>query len=403
MSMKSLKSLSLLSLAVTTALAGCAQQVSAPATPATPAAQAAAPAAPAARATMAPSAEVRREALAQGLYELAYSARQDAVFVTSSGGFGPTAAPSRVLRLHPDTLAVEAEIPLERRGFGVTLDDAANRLYVGNTNDGAITVIDTAANQVIGVVQLAQKTKVTGPDGKEAERYPHNFREMVVDPARHRLYAPGLTFKDSALYVVDTHSLTVEKVLPGFGFVATGVTLDARTGKLYVSNAQGQLFTVDTGSLDVSKVETAAGDQLLNVVWDERGKRVLATDQGLELFDGMRAKAGGLADYQRRGTGNQVVALDPATGKALATLPTGEGPVALLLDEQRQRLYVTNRGAGTLSVFDSRSNALLQTVTLPTHPNSLALDAKRNVLYVTVKNGEKDPKGSDESVARIRF
>lgn len=42
-------------------------------------------------------------------------------------------------------------------------------------------------------------------------------------------------------------------------------------------------------------------------------------------------------------------------------------------------------------------------MTLPTHPNSLALDAKRNVLYVTVKNGEKDPKGGDESVARIQF
>ena len=389
--MKSSKSLSLLSLALAAALAGCAQQASAPM------------AADTAKATIARPAEVQRQALAQGLYELAYSARQNAVFVASSGGFGEGAVPSRVLRLHPDTLAVQAEIALERRGFGVTLDDAANRLYVGNTNDSAITVIDTATNQVIGVVQLAQKARVTGPDGKEAERYPHNFRELVLDPANHRLYAPGLTFKDSALYVVDTRSLTVEKVLPGFGFVATGVTLDARAGKLYVSNAQGQLFTVDTGSLAVSKVETAAGDQLLNLVWDARGRRVLATDQGLELFDGMRAKAGGLADYQRRGTGNQVVALDPATGKALATLPTDEGPVALLLDEQRQRLYVTNRGAGTLSVFDSRGDALLQTVALPTHPNSLALDAKRNVLYVTVKNGEKDPKGGNESVARIQF
>jgi DNA-binding beta-propeller fold protein YncE len=64
---------------------------------------------------------------------------------------------------------------------------------------------------------------------------------------------------------------------------------------------------------------------------------------------------------------------------------------------------VTNRGAGTVTVFDSRSNALLQTIQLPTHPNSLALDAKRNVLYVTVKNGKDDPKGSNESVARIQF
>lgn len=381
-----------LCLAIAAALAGCAQQGSTQAKGASAAPAAAGP----------QQVQVQRQALAQGLYEIAYSPRQNAVFVTSAGGFGPGAAASKVLRLNADTLAVEAEIPLERKGFGLALDDAGNRLYIGNTNDGAITVIDTAANRVAGVVQLAQKVKVTGPDGKEAERFVHNFREMVVDPANHRLYAPGLTFKDSALYVVDTRSLKVEKVVPGFGFVATGVALDAQGGKLYVSNSQGQLFTVDTRTLNVSKVE-AAGDQLLNLVYDAQGKRVLATDQGMERMNDMRAKAGGLTDYKLRGAGNQVLALDPATGKALATLPTGEGPIALLLDEPRQRLYVTNRGAGTVSVFDSRSNTLLQTIALPTHPNSLALDAKRNVLYVTVKNGEGDPKGSNESVARIQF
>ena len=64
---------------------------------------------------------------------------------------------------------------------------------------------------------------------------------------------------------------------------------------------------------------------------------------------------------------------------------------------------MTNRGAGNVQVFDSRSQALLRTIALPTHPNSLALDAQRNVLYVSVKNGEKDPKDSPESVARVQF
>ena len=56
-----------------------------------------------------------------------------------------------------------------------------------------------------------------------------------------------------------------------------------------------------------------------------------------------------------------------------------------------------------MSVFDTRTNALLQTIALPTYPNSLALDPRRNALYVTVKNGQSDPKGSNESVARIQF
>lgn len=391
--MKLRPSPSVLALALAAALAGCAQQASAPA--ATGAAAAAQPATKQAG-------EIRRQALAQGLYEIAYSARQDAVFVASAGGRGEGAAPSKILRLHPETLAVQAEIPLERKGFGIALDDAGNRLYVGNTNDGSVTAIDTATNRVVGVVQLTEKAKVKGPDGKEVERFPYNFREIAVDPANHRLYMPGLRAQDSALFVVDTRALKLEKIVSGFGFMATGVALDAQGGKLYVSNLQGQVFTVDTRTLAATQAE-APGDQLINLAVAPSAQRLLATDQGLPNLDGMRAKQPALASYQQRGKGNQVLVLNPADGKLVASLPTGAGPLAMLVDEPRQRLYVTSRNAGTVSVFDTRTNALLQTIALPTYPNSLALDARRNALYVTVKSGQSDPKGSNESVARIQF
>ena len=391
--MKLRQSPSVLALALAAALAGCAQQATAPA--ATGAAAASQPAAKQAG-------EIRRQALAQGLYEIAYSARQDAVFVASAGGRGEGAAPSKILRLHPETLAVQAEIPLERKGFGIALDDAGNRLYVGNTNDGSVTAIDTATNRVVGVVQLTEKAKVKGPDGKEVERFPYNFREIAVDPANHRLYMPGLRAQDSALFVVDTRALKLEKIVPGFGFMATGVALDAQGGKLYVSNLQGQVFTVDTRTLAATQAE-APGDQLINLAVAPSAQRLLATDQGLPNLDGMRAKQPALASYQQRGKGNQVLVLNAADSKLVASLPTGAGPLAMLVDEPRQRLYVTSRNAGTVSVFDTRTNALLQSIAVPPHPNSLALDARRNALYVTVKNGQSDPKGSNESVARIQF
>jgi DNA-binding beta-propeller fold protein YncE len=66
-----------------------------------------------------------------------------------------------------------------------------------------------------------------------------------------------------------------------------------------------------------------------------------------------------------------------------------------------KRLYVTNRDAGSVTAYDSESYKKVVTYDVPTHPNSLALDAKKNVLYVTIKNGDEDEKGSEESVARI--
>ncbi|MGE8259965.1 MAG: YncE family protein, partial [Stenotrophomonas sp.] len=77
--------------------------------------------------------------------------------------------------------------------------------------------------------------------------------------------------------------------------------------------------------------------------------------------------------------------------------------LGILLDAPRKRLYVTNREGGTVTAYDSASYKKVASYAVPTHPNSLALDAKNNVLFVSIKNGEKDAKGSEESVARIQL
>ncbi|RZL63341.1 MAG: YncE family protein [Variovorax sp.] len=342
------------------------------------------------------AAQIHRVAIAPALYELAYSARQNAVFVASAGGFGPGAPASKLVKLDPRTLAVQAEIPLARKGFGLTLDDAANRVYIGNTVDASITVVDTATNKVIKTIQLAEKTK--GADGKES--YPHHFRELVLDTANHRLYAPGLSSAGSSLYVVDTRALALEKVVPGFGQVAAGVALDAANQRLFVSNLRGGLHEFDTRKLAITRSHAVGADQLLNLAYDAQGKRLFATDQGLASINERREKA---EPGFKATPGNRVVVFDPDTARITASLPTGAGPVAPLLDLPRQRLYVTNRGGGSVSVFDSSSYRLLQTIALPSHPNSLALDSTNNVLYVSVKNGGGDEKGGPESVVRIAF
>lgn len=378
--MKSLHTLPL-ALLVAAALAGCG---------------AAPTAGPRASAPAAQAAQVQRTAIAPALYELAYSARQNAVFVAGAGGSGDAAAPSKVFRLDPRTLAVQAEIALPLRGFGVVLDDAADRLYVGNTVQGSITVVDTARNQVITTIEMMDKVK--GADGRE--KYPHHFRELVLDAANGRLYAPGLSSDGSALYVLNTRTLKREKVIDGFGPVATGIALDAANQRLFVSNLRGGLFEVDTRTLTITKRHAVGADQLLNLAYDAQGKRLYAVDQGLAAITERRQKAE--PGFQPT-PGNRVVVFDPDTAAIRASLPTGDGPIAPLLDLPRQRLYVTNRGGGSLSVFDTASHQLLQTIALPTHPNSLALDARNNVLYVSVKNGRNDPRGSPENVVRIAF
>ncbi|MFC4256218.1 YncE family protein [Altererythrobacter xixiisoli] len=350
---------------------------------------------------------MRRVELAPALYQIAYSARVDAVFVAAAGGWGGDTRPSVIYRLDPRTLAVEAEIPMERNGLGLTLDDAAGRLYVGNALHASVTVIDIATNQLIGVAQLAEKVTAPGFDGQPTERYPHNLRELVLDRRHNRLFAPGIWITDSVLYVMNTETLALEKVLPGFGFGVAGAALDEDAGKLYVSNMQGQLLTVDTTSLELDRVQEIAADQLLNLTLDRATGHVLATDHGGENPDKVRAEFAKIA-YEVRGPGHRVVAIDPISGDVVSHTSTGELPVALLIDEPRNRLWVTNRGSGTVTVHDSRDHRLLQSFDLPIHPNSLALDQASGAVFVTIKNPmTKDSTDIDraalESVARIEF
>ena len=397
--MKAFRVSSMVALAVAAALSGCA------------ATQDAAQSAVSGVKSLAGQVQVTRQALAPALYEVAYSPSQDVVYVVSAGGFGPDAPASKVLRLDPKTLDVKGEIPLSVNGFGLVLDDAAHRLYITDTRAGSLTVLDVASDTVVGTVALNEapdavssqkpakasqaarsgKTSRAGktakPAGEDNKDGMYKYREVVLDRTHNRLYLPGMSLEagsDGVLKVVDAHTLKVQKVVPGLGFGTTGIALDETAGKLYVSNLVGQLFVVDTGTLAVTGKFEVAADQLLNLAVDRAAGQVLAVDQGMARLDEKRQQDG--IAYTPRGKGNQVVAIDPANGQVTRNIAVGTQPVALLLDAERNRLYVSNRDSGNVSIIDARTGHLLKSVDLQRHPNSLALNPKTGEVYVTIKN-----------------
>ncbi|MBD8637647.1 YncE family protein [Stenotrophomonas sp. CFBP 13725] len=360
---------------------------------AAPSAYAAGQATPASTATQS---AVQRSAVAQGLYELAYSAKQNAVYVASSGGFGDDAGPAQVLKLDPTTLAVQATIPLERKGFGVVLDDANDRLYVGNTVDTSVTVVDTAQGKAIGIVQLMEKK--VGKDGKAS--YTHDLRELVVDGANSRLYVTGHSGEGSVLFVVDTQSLKLINTIPGLGNAkAPGLALDAANKRVYTSNLLGEVVVVGTDTGKVEQRYKVTAEQPMNIALDPASPRLFITDQGSEMI--RKYQGSSIEGFASKHPGKRVLVLDRNTGKELASIPADAGTLGILLDASRKRLYVTNREAGSVTGYDSDTYQQIGTWSVPTHPNSLALDAKNNVLYVTIKNGDDEAKGAKESVARI--
>lgn len=339
---------------------------------------------------------VSRAQIAQGIYELVYSDKLDLLFVASAGSFSDSTVPYQILIVNPADLKVVGTIPLTRKAFSLALDDQANRLYVGNTGQGAITIVDTQSRQVLQTVQLAPMLK--GKDGKERPEY--HFRQLMLDPANHRLYMPAFDNTQSKLFVIDTQANKVEKIIPGFGFTATGIALDAKHQRLYVSNMQGEAVVVDTQSNEIVNRFKLGAEQPLNLAYDEANHRLLAVDQGHPKMRGFQER--GIPGYESRHPGHRVVAIDLNTEKMVAEMPAS-GPVNLKLDPARQRLLVTNRESGEITVFDSNTYRQLHSISTPAHPNTLAIAKKNGDVYATVKNGEDAAKGTFESVARIQF
>ena len=355
---------------------------------------------------------------------MAYSAQQNALFVSAPDW--KEESKSRVLRLDPATLQPQASIAQQAKGFGVALDDRGNRLYLTQGFNGAVGVVDTEHNQALhditlqNKVNLATAYKQAGISGQRlaylleellrfniSNDYLYKVREAKFDARSGRLFLPGLGYGvESVLFVVDTRQQKLEKVIPGFGFYATGIALDEAGRRVFVSNMQGQLMTLNADTLTLTATREIDADQLLNLVYDAADNRVLGVDQGIDRDKPRNNYLG--KEYSRRSRGHQLFALDADSGKVLARADSDEVPIGLLLDTAQQRIYVTNRngvrvekGAGTVTVFDAQSLQRLDTLALPPHPNSLAQDGAGNV-FITVKNDAAATKaGTLESVVRI--
>ncbi len=73
----------------------------------------------------------------------------------------------------------------------------------------------------------------------------------------------------------------------------------------------------------------------------------------------------------------------------LGTITVGNTPRGLAVDPARQRVYVANFGSDSVSVIDSHTNTVIETITGITAANGIAHDALHNMLWVTNYNTDQ--------------
>lgn len=322
---------------------------------------------------LAVQAEDLNQALGKGVYELAVSPKDNALFVATaqnSSGNGGT-----VFRLDPATLAVQQSINTELKSFGAAINPQTNVLYIGNTVNGSVTAIDASSGKVLNTLVLDSRKR------SETVR-PLQPRQVAVDAKTNRVYITGLG-PQSVVWVMDGSTLKLVSTIPNTGKMGTGLAVDSDAQKVYVTNGDGELVTINARTNAIEKKQKIDGDKehfFLNIALDTRGQRAFLTDSKQA----------------------QVLVVDLRNQQVIQRIDVPES-LAVLFNGDRDELYVTHRKAGEVSIIDASSYKVKRTVKTPALPNSLALSADGKVLYVSVKQpgSRKAPPKNPDSVMRI--
>ncbi|MFC8225355.1 YncE family protein [Streptomyces sp. NPDC057287] len=302
--------------------------------------------------------------LAQGLYQSAYSERNDVLWATASVGQPPAPVTgSQLLRIDPDTLRVEAAYTPPTNGtveavYGIDVDDEHNTVWVTNTRNNSVAVYSQRTGR-----HIATRPNV------------NHSREVVVDEKRDIVWASS--FGDGALVAFDSHTLEEVRRVTVEGSGPTGLAVDERTGTVYAADhTNSRIIEVAPGSRAPRLIPTGGGP--LSVALSADGRTAYTADQ----------------------TSGTVSVVDLRKGAVARSVATGEGAKSVAVDPCSGRVLVANRLAGSLSVVDPRAGTVVETVATDAYPNHVTV-AGGSTAFVVDKSGS-GPSGED-GLTRIRL
>lgn len=317
--------------------------------------------------------------LVPGLYQAAYSARNDAIFVTSAVG-RPPVSQSALLKVDPATLKIVAQAtppaaPARQDGseggfyavYGIAVDDAQDSVWVTNTRQNTVAVYRQSDLSLVkqfepGVVPHARDVAVDEKNGKA-------YASPVGNP-----FIPVFDTATNAFL----KNIDIASTVRGKQFSPASLRFDAGSGKLYVvSLSTAEVAIIDTATDAVEKVFPVKGAlNAIGIAYDGETNRVLVAGQNSD----------------------NLLIVDAASGETLKNVAVGAGALNVAFEPVSRRAFVANRDAGTVAVVDLDGN-LVANLDLSPLANHVLADGKGDVLAVNKSRNPDDPNG--DRIVRI--
>ncbi|MEU2396244.1 hypothetical protein [Streptomyces sp. NPDC007369] len=323
----------------------------------------------------------------------------------SAGGKGPTEALGSEAAAQPPVKAVPAA-PAGLPGMPPLLDpndvyaadrpnqlspvvkDFPSRVYVPNTNSNTVSVIDPATYKVIDTIPVGVQPQHVVPSWDLKTLWVNNNRGHTLTPVNpatgeagepvevhdpynlyftpNGKYAVVMASMDKELVFRDPHTMNRVKTVPVTCFGVNHADFSA-DGRYFIVSCEfsGELLKVDTERMEVVAQQKLPfeGAMPQDVKISPDGRTFYVADMmahGVWVFSGDKFDTPKL-------------------------LPTGKGCHGLYISRDSREMYVSNRGEGSISVFDFRQNKLTKKWQLPDggSPDMGGVSADGKVLWLS--------------------
>ncbi|MFJ1544181.1 hypothetical protein [Streptomyces sp. NPDC088246] len=266
--------------------------------------------------------------------------------------------------------------------------DFPSRVYVPNTNSDTVSVIDPATYKVIKTIKVGRQPQHVVPSWDLKTLWVNNDigdSLTAIDPATGKVsrtvpvsdpynlyftpdgkYAVVMASMDRQLVFRDARTMKTAKAVP-VGCAGVNHADFSMDGRYFIVSCEfsGELLKVDTARMKV------VGEQKLPFKGAMPQDVKLSPDGGTFYIADMMA--------------NGVWVLD---GKKFTTpklLPTGKGAHGLYVSRDSKEMYISNRGEGSISVFDFAQRKLAKKWRLPNggSPDMGGVSADGKVLWLS--------------------
>lgn len=228
-----------------------------------------------------------------------------------------------------------------------SIDPARSLLFIAHLGDNAVTVFDLKSHRV-----LKNITGIPSPHG------------ILAVPELGQVFVSATGVNE--LYAIDEKSLTIVGKVKA-GYFPDGIGYAPSTERIFVSDEFGKTISViDAGSLRPVRT-IQIGGRVGNTHYDPASNLV----------------------YTANESANELIEINPSTleitGRIM--LPGCRGAHGFVIGDKPHFAYVTGEDNSSLVVVDIAQKKVIQSFSVGSGPDVLAIDAGLNLLYVASESG----------------